>query len=47
MLRKGVTTLFRKLADLEDGRLMSKHLSYQGLDFRFFYRTQRGEKVRK
>ena len=35
--------LFRKLVDLEDGRLMSQNNHLGGsLDPRFFYRTEKG-----
>ena len=47
VLRQGVTTLFGKSADREDGRLGSpKKPSYRGQDASFFYRTE-GEEVRK
>ena len=35
------TTLFTKLADGEDGKLMSQN-NYQVLDARFFNRTEKG-----
>ena len=44
MLRQGTVTLFGKLEDQEDGRLVSPKPSYQGLDASFFYRTESGRR---
>ena len=42
VLRQGVTALFGRAADREDGRLGSpKKPSYRALDASFFYRTER------
>ena len=52
VLRQGIMTLFGKLADWEDGRVVSpKKASYWSLDTSFFYRTERerrwGNKVKR
>ena len=42
VLRQGIATLFRKLADGEDGGLVyPKKPTYRGLDASFFSRTER------
>ena len=45
-LRRRIT-LFGKPADQEDGRLGSPEKHLMGLDACFFYRTERGEGLRK